>query len=551
MRKLLPLFILFNILTLSISAEEILRGKQANEAVEGAELVRFKDFSSIPAYIKFRTNERIAFQSWQTWFSSRYLKNASNVDFMLIGEEEDRMGMIHYRYQQRVEGYPMTFGIWIVHTLNGEVVSMNGEVFDKPGSHSPSLSEANALEFALDKINASIYKWELPEEETWLKIEQADQNATYFPKGELEVINSDASLKKLDLHLAWKFNIYAAEPLSRTEIYVDANDGSVIFEQDLIHHADSNGIANTGYSGQQNIVADYTGTNFRLRESGRGNGVHTFDMNNGTNHGAATDVFDNDNVWNATTVERFATDAHWGAEMTYDYYFNYFNRNSIDGNGFLLRSYVHYGNNYANAFWDGQRMTYGDGNNGNSAFTALDIAGHEVTHGLTTFTAGLIYQNESGALNESFSDIFGAAIEFDALGYSNGDWLMGEDLGFIIRYMSNPNQGGDPDTYDGNFWYVGPNDNGGVHTNSGVQNFWFYLLTEGGTGTNDIGNQYNVTAVGVEDAGAIAYRNLVTYLTVSSQYSDARFYAIESAMDLFGPCSQQVISTGNAWYAVG
>ena len=127
-------------------------------------------------------------------------------------------------------------------------------------------------------------------------------------------------------------------------------------------------------------------------------------MNQGTSYGNAVDFTDGDNFWNNTSnLDNYATDAHWGAEMTYDYFFSMFNRNSIDGNGFALVSYVHYGNNYSNAFWDGQRMTYGDGNN--NPFTALDITGHEITHGLTNFTANLVYQNESGALNESFSDI--------------------------------------------------------------------------------------------------------------------------------------------------
>ena len=385
-------------------------------------------------------------------------------------------------------------------------------------------------------------------------MEESNPSATYYPQGELEIINQDASLTVVDLHLAWKFNIYAQTPLSRREIYVDAISGNVVFENDLIHHADSTGSANTGYSGTQTIITDYTGTNFRLRESGRGNGIETFSLNNGTNYGAATDIFDNDNNWTSTSVEIFGTDAYWGTEMTYDYFFNNFGRNSIDDNGFTLRSYVHYGVNFANAFWDGQRMTYGDGPGGNAPFTALDIAGHEVTHGLTNFTSNLIYQGESGALNESFSDIFGASVEFDALGFGNGDWLMGEDLGFIIRNMANPNAEGDPDTYLGTNWTStapGSFDNGGVHINSGVQNFWYYLLVVGETGTNDNGDNFSVNGIGLQDAGAIAFRNNTVYLTPSSQYFDARYYALESALDLFGQCSPQVINTANAWHAVG
>jgi PKD repeat protein len=117
--------------------------------------------------------------------------------------------------------------------------------------------------------------------------------------------------------------------------------------------------------------------------------------------------------------------------------------------------------------------------------------------------------------------------------------------------MSNPNAFQDPDTYLGTNYYTGTQDNGGVHTNSGVQNFWFYLLSIGGTGTNDIGQAYNVTGLGMIDAARIAFRNNTFYLTPNSDYQDARFYAIQSAIDLFGACSPEVMATTNAWHAVG
>jgi PKD repeat protein len=230
------------------------------------------------------------------------------------------------------------------------------------------------------------------------------------------------------------------------------------------------------------------------------------------------------------------------------------NRNSIDGNGFLLKSYMHYNTNYNNAFWDGQRMTYGDGNGTTfTPLTAIDITAHEIAHGLTSNTSNLVYSNESGALNESFSDIFGVSVESFA-NNNTLNWIIGEDAtpnGNGIRNMSNPNAFADPDTYLGTNYYTGTQDNGGVHTNSGVQNFWYYLLTVGGTGTNDINNAYNVAGLGLLNASRIAFRNNTYYLTPNSDYYDARFYAVQSAIDLFGACSPEVMSTTNAWYAVG
>jgi Zn-dependent metalloprotease len=131
-------------------------------------------------------------------------------------------------------------------------------------------------------------------------------------------------------------------------------------------------------------------------------------------------------------------------------------------------------------------MTYGDGNGTTfTPLTAIDITAHEIAHGLTSNTSNLVYSNESGALNESFSDIFGVSVESFA-NNNTLNWIIGEDAtpnGNGIRNMSNPNAFADPDTYLGTNYYTGTQDNGGVHTNSGVQNFWYYLLTVGGTGT--------------------------------------------------------------------
>lgn len=532
----------------SADTEIILKGSEAHKEIQGTDLIRYKSRSEIPAYLHFRTGNEIDFEGWESWMKYRYFKEQEGHGFQLIGTETDQLGMVHFRFQQLSQGVPLEFGIWIVHTLDNKVVSMNGNLFESVPSFGSPMSESDALSIALNEVEADVYKWEIEGEENHLKIEQGDPQATFYPKGKLVIINSDPSLANTDLSLAWKFNIYAAEPLSRSEVFVNANQGDIEFKQDLIHHADSNGVAVTGYSGSQNIVADYTGTQFRLRETGRGNGIETYTMNNGTNYGSASDYTDSDNYWNATGNDQYGTDAHWGAEMTYDYFYNIHSRNSIDDAGFKLLSYCSYSSGFNNAFWDGQRMTYGDGG---APFQVIDVVGHEISHGLTSNTSNLVYSYESGALNESFSDIFGAAVEFEALGFNNGDWLMGEDRGSAIRSLSNPNQYGDPDTYLGTYWFTGAGDNGGVHTNSGVQNFWYYLLTVGGNGTNDIGDSYSVTGLGVDDASAIAFRNNTVYLTTSSQYADARFYGIQSAQDLYGVCTQEVESTTNAWYAVG
>lgn len=240
--------------------------------------------------------------------------------------------------------------------------------------------------------------------------------------------------------------------------------------------------------------------------------------------------------------------------MTYDFYLSTYGRNGYNGSGGAVDVYTSYNDGVENAGWnDGEMVFGGGGSNSLGAWVSLDVVGHEFTHGVTRSEADLSYSYESGALNESFSDIFGAMVEYYVEG-SSGDYLLAEDF-YIpdgkLRDMSDPNSKGQPDTYQGTYWYIGTGDNGGVHTNSGVQNFWFYLLSEGGSGTNDNGDAYSVSGIGRNSAAAIAYRALTVYLWSSSSYDDAKNACIFSAIDLFQDCGNEVLQTVNAWNAVG
>ncbi len=524
-------------------------GKSAQRKINGAETVQYGTKTELPEFVAFRTDAQFTPNKFSAW-AQKAFELDEKMKLNRTEAKTDQLGFEHHRYEVIQNDYPV-FGAFIyAHVKNDEVVSVNGKLPKQLPIRNVAISESAALDAAKDFIGAETYKWELHGEEEHLKWETEHEHATYFPKGELVYINPSFDFKRIDeFRLAYQFDIYAHKPVGRYKVFVDAETGEVLFKNDRICSADSPGTAVTGYVGNKTIIADSFNGGYRLRENGRGGGIRTFDMNEGTNYGNAVDFTDGDNYWNNVNgnLDQYATDGHWGAEMTYDYYLNEHGRNSIDDANMQINSYVHYDQGYFNAFWDGQRMTYGDGNN--SPLTALDICGHEMTHGVTEFSAGLIYQDEYGALNESFSDIFGAAVEFVA-NPPSGDWLMGEDVG-TLRSMSNPNAYGDPDTYGGTNWYTGTADNGGVHINSGVQNKWFVILTDGESGTNDLGDTYTVTGIGLSEAAAIAYRTLTVYLGPTSEYADARFYSIQSAIDLFGGCSPQVIATTNAWYAVG
>ncbi len=542
-------FLLSALLFTNLGFAQTYLNEDAARIVQGSNVVRLDKTAAVPSYVAFNESSRINSSDFENWVTKAFvLEDGIALEF--IREETDKLGFEHHRYRITKDGIPV-YGTFIyTHGKNHEVWTINGRVPASINTKSIGLNEAAALQGATNHIGAETYKWQLPEEEDHLKWETGNPEATYLPEGELVYLDPSFDFAKNDaFRLAYRFDIYAHEPVYRAEVFVDAQTGAVLFENHRIHIADAVGTAQTGYVGTQSIIADSFNGGFRLRETGRGGGIRTFDMNEGTNYGNSVDFTDANNVWNNANanLDEYATDAHWGAEMTFDYFLNEHGRNSIDDANMQINSYVHYDVDYFNAFWDGQRMTYGDGNN--SPLTALDICGHEMTHGVTEFTAGLIYQDEYGALNESFSDIFGAAVEFIA-NPSSGDWLMGEDVG-TLRSMSNPNAFGDPDTYFGDNWATGAGDNGGVHTNSGVQNKWFYILVEGENGTNDNGDSYNVTGIGLDDAQAIAYRNLTVYLGQTSEYADARFYSIQAAIDLFGGCSPQVIAVTDAWYAVG
>jgi len=267
---------------------------------------------------------------------------------------------------------------------------------------------------------------------------------------------------------------------------------------------------------------------YRLRETTRGQGIATINAENGLGFSNYVD-FVQDTLPMVSEGNRAGVGIHWATEMTYDYFLEAFDRNSYDDEGGTIISYVDWKENdeVNNAFWTGSFAAYGAGDGVHRrSFGAIDVVSHEISHGLTEHSARLIYQGESGALNESFSDIFGTAIEFYAEGRITNDWLMGEDIYTgqgSIRSMLNPKSHFDPNTYLGEYWYntMNSNDNGGVHTNSGVQNYWFYLLSEGGSGANDDGVSYQVTGIGIDDASAIAYRNLTNYLYSESSTGDS------------------------------
>lgn len=522
---------------------------------KGATVIAYSKLTSLPNFIKFNPGSEISQTELIPWMTDFFKLNPA-ITFKSYSSETDKIGYTNVRYKEYVGIYPVDGSMIIAHIKNGKVVSFNGDLYrDVNTSFAANISEAAALQDALNKVHAVKYKWENKTEEAQMKIVHNDPSFTFYPKGELTVVHKKGSdFSAASMRLAWKFDIYAEEPLSRAYIYIDAQTGEFVSDEERIHTADVVGTANTLYSGTRTMTSDnFAVNNYRLQETGRGNGIQTYNMNNTTNY-TNTDFTNNSSTWNLSPPNQAAEDAHWGAEMTYDYYMNVQGRNSIDGSGFALISYVHYSTNFVNAFWDGQEMTYGDGDvsQGYTEMTGLDVCGHEITHGLTTFTAGL-NGGEADALNEGNSDIFGTSIEAYARP-TQWDWHMGNDIsinGQGFRDMSDPHNsfypGPQPNTYMGQYWDPG----GEPHNNNGPFIYWYYLLCQGGSGTNDNNDTYNVTGITMAEAQLIEFRALTVYMTPNTDYAAARVATIQAANDLYGGCSPEVISTTNAWYAVG
>ncbi len=556
MKKILFIFI-FSFFSF-FSFSQIYKSEKADKIIPGSDLIRYKEFSKFPNFIHFNQSQVLDKAKALELCESLFAKD--NLKLVEKYSQKNKNGDETFRYQQTYMDIPIEFTSWSLQVKSEMVFALSGDLFDDLNIVSEFvISPDEALQMALKYVSADKYMWEDNGEENMLKTFYNDETATYYPKAEKVFVPVQASLLNKDLHSAYKFDIYSKKPIKRQDIYVDATSGEILFSLSKLYETDVVGTAHTQYSGVREINTEQTSGQFILNDNTRGNGIRTLNCHDTDDYNSATDFYDGDNIWNNINpqLDQYATDAHFATAATYDYYYNVHNRNSINGSGHQLWSYVHFSlidygySSNVNAFWNGSWMTYGDGADAITPLTTVDICGHEITHGLTSYTANLVYQDEPGALNEAFSDIFGTAVEFYAVP-EYADYLIGEDIGYVMRSIQNPNSTNKPDTYQGTYWWHDSgSDYGGVHTNGIPLCYGFYLLCEGGNGNNDIGNYYNVQPIGMEKAEQIFFRLLTVYLSPTSNYQDAWFFAMQAAADLYGVCSDEVKSVGDMFYAIG
>ncbi|WP_068777131.1 M4 family metallopeptidase [Paenibacillus sp. FJAT-26967] len=441
-------------------------------------------------------------------------------------QKDAASGTEHYRLKQYIQDIPVYGAEQTVHLdKKGNVSSYLGSILpDAQQNVSNGLTAVINASQAIAKANADAEK----------KLGKLGEQQK-APQAELTIYPLEG--KNL---LAYVTEVNVLEPSpARTRYFIDAVNGEIIRSYDLLQHAVGTGTGVLGDTKQ--FITTQSGSSYQLKDTTRGKGIQTYTANNLSSLPGSVVTTTNNNNW----TDRAAVDAHAYAEKVYDFYKNKFNRNSLDGNGLLIKSTVHYGKKYNNAFWNGVQIVYGDGDG--TTFLPfsgdLDVIGHELTHAVTEYSAGLEYYGESGALNESISDIFGNTIQ-------GTTWLVGDDIytpntpGDGIRSLSNPELYNQPNHYSNK--YTGTADNGGVHINSGINNKAFYLLSQGGTHSN-----VTVTGISRDKAIKIYYHALTYYLSPYSTFADIRDAAVQSAVDLYGAGSGEAVSVGKAYDAVG
>lgn len=475
-------------------------------------------------------------------------------------------GTQHVRYQRTIGGLPIIGGDFVVHIpVNGrERVTSPMMSAVRPASLTPRVQVSDAVSAAQKTLSTS------------LAGATSTSRLVMFARGmPIPVLAHEVIISGSN----------SDGPVATTS-YIDAQSGKILLSFSNIQtqralpvdslYKPAVGLGITRHLGSVPLGTSTGPEGYRLVDQIRGNG-QVRNARNRMGGMFAVDFTDVDNVWgNGTDADMVtaAADAHYGIGATWDYYKTVHGRNGIWGDGKGVTSYVNVGFNYSNAFWDGKSMYFGTGDGKNfTSLTALDVAGHEMSHGVVDASADLVYEGESGGLNEATADIFGTMVEryvYEKLGLQYG-WTIGETIagpelpmGSALRYMFKPSL----DTYvrsDGEI--IGSHDcysdaisELDVHHSSGIGNRFFYLLSEGSVPPADYASELNlddlvcnktaVTGLGADAAQKIWYLALTAYFTSSTDYPAARVATLQAAADLYGQNSLQRNTVAAAWDAV-
>ncbi|MCP3098495.1 M4 family metallopeptidase [Myxococcus sp. K15C18031901] len=514
----------------------------------------------------------------------------SRDDFQLSSSSTDQFGQTHARFAQTYQGVPVWGAMAITHQgQSARDLRITSEGLRKGIrlDMTPTLDAKSAVSKATRELAPKGEFGAAPTGE--LIVYPQTRLVNRYP-GKPVALQNAADFDTVVVAYRLAYHVHtelenAQDGVKHTDFIIDAHSGDVLKKWDSLQTAAAKGLGRSQYSGEVplDVFQNAQGL-FELRDVTRagGEGIRTYDVNHAAVQNGVVPTLtlytDADNVWGdgqnyivgtnntlSTNGQTAAVDAHFGLLATWDFYKKIFGRNGVDGSGSPTYNRVHAGNLYNNAFWsDGCFcMSYGDGSfpaaGGFRSMGVLDVTGHEMTHGVTSHTAGLIYEGESGGLNEANSDIFGTMTEFwvangrgSTIGDTGGNWLMAEQLSaFPLRVMFRPSLDGA--SVDAWFPGIGNID---VHFSSGPMNRAFYFLSQG-VQPLSVGTDYSSTylpagmrGIGNDKAAAIWYRALTVYLFPSSNYMSARTGSLQAAADLFGSQSNEYRAVQNAFAAI-
>lgn len=506
-------------------------------------------------------------------------QNDTKNDMLLLNEHVDSLAYYkHYKFQQLYKGVPVEGAGCIEHfDPSGNLIFTNAKhAIDIEEDIVPTYNPQQIIDILLNQLPPSNhYAWEHPLWEQQIKEDNKDSTATWYPEPKLmlaidEVKNMGGGIDGSRYKLVYKIPLLILTPIQKSIIYyVDAHTGAIHKERTTV---EENVYADVYGYGNRLIDAAWKGgfvQKFYLKAEDGNHNIHTkkFVPNNSP-WGSWPETQKSGDQWGDTYLTE--TSAHYHATNTWDYFYFTFGRNGYDGNGLELRVATQYPGNNAYYYYPANSphyLIFGQPAPGYDYGSEPSVVAHEFAHGITKYTAGLIYENESGALNESYSDIFGIVYQAVMLDGGSTDWIQGNFIPNsleLTRSFSDPNTRGvhwdgqydgnnnpiynlgQPKSYNGNYWCSScpiDVDAGGVHINSGVQNRWFYLLTVGD-------NNLNIQGIGMTKAARIAYYALTSILNNSAQYYDSKNATLQAAITLYGQCSQEHISVAKAWNAV-
>jgi Zn-dependent metalloprotease len=501
-----------------------------------ADLGNIKRSPSGSIWMKFKSDRIVLTQDAFTTNKKKF-GLGSDDEMLLLNSEMGGSGVRHSRFQQVYKGIKVEGMQFILHEKYGKIDMANGNIaIGLSLNINPDLSEEAALKLALEEVKAIKYRWE--------------SDPAYLPKRELVITrkSGNPSMRPADFALMYKFNIYTEIPRDGVAVYVDAHTGKIVKKTANIRK--DTGTACTLFDGSQNITTELTRPTWMYRLNDIPRYIHT--LYTSVYPPVGVEITDADNIWCEPGITMIGASAHWAGEAAHD--LTGYSPTFI----FIDDSF------YDNAAWEewtnylylGKPYKYAD-----KYLVSLDIVGHEFGHIYNYNTAHFDYEYESGALDESFADIWGEMIQYSKEA-DPADWINGKQVSSnpeFWRYLNDPNKTGpliggpQPDTYFGKYWKLTAraDDNGGIHTNMGAHNFWFYLLSDGGSGTNDLGTAYSVTGIGRDTAFAIAKESLY-YLYSNAEYWDAYVASIAAVIfDLYPDDPFILAQVENAWAAIG